>query len=252
MSEKRKKLPSYTSPKGTFRYPKLAEPDFGTEKYPKPAGEFSTQQLWMADSPEAQKMIKLLTPHFEEAKALAEEQFKSISVAARKKMEKDGIKGPKMVDFYAPVYDKETEEETGEIAFKYKMKASGTYKKGKKAGQEWKRQPLVYDAKGKLFPTKDKKGKPIKLPDIWGGTVGRVSFEVAPYFVEGKAEAGISLYLTAVQVIDLVSGGARSASEYGFDEEEGYEYSPDDAQDDPTFGADSSDDDDADVDAGNF
>lgn len=61
----------------------------------------------------------------------------------------------------------------------------------------------------------------LKVPDIWGGTEGKVSFEVAPYFIPGTALAGIKLRLNAVQVIELRSGGNKSAGEYGFGEEEG-------------------------------
>jgi len=66
-----------------------------------------------------------------------------------------------------------------------------------------------------------------KAPSIWGGTVGKVAFEVMPYFNNAQCEGGLSLRLDAVQIIELVSGGGKSASAYGFGEEEGYEHDND-------------------------
>ena len=101
--------------------------------------------------------------------------------------------------------------------FKFKMKASG---KDKKTGKPWSRKPTIFDAKGKPMTP---------VPSIWGGTIGKVSFEVGPYFVQGQAMAGISLSLNAVQIIELRSGGGGTAESYGFGEEDGYEYDEADA-----------------------
>src|ERR1044072_6073546 len=130
--QKRKKLPAYTSPKGTFRFPKLSEVDYGTDKYKKPDGEYSVQLVFEKESPEAQALIAKLTPHLKEAEAEAAEKFKALSVKARKEFEKKAnpITGPQMNSLYQTLYDKETEEETGEIAFKFAMRASGIRKHG--------------------------------------------------------------------------------------------------------------------------
>lgn len=218
MAEARKKLPQFTSERGTFRYPKLTEPDLGNEDYPKPDGEYSVQLVLKADSAEAKKMIATLTPLYKEAIAEAGQAFKDLPIASRKKLEKQKVKGPIENPLYAEIFDKETEEPTGEIAFKFGMKAGGTYKKGPKEGKSWSRKPMVFDAKGKRMDG--------KLPDIWGGTVGKVSFEAGPYFIPGSALAGLKLSLVAVQIIDLVQSGQRSAESLGFGEEEGYEHSP--------------------------
>ena len=210
MAEARIKLPKYTSPKTTFRFPKLAEPDYGNEKYAKPDGEYSVQMLFQADSPEAKALIKQLTPHYQEARAFAAEGFSNLSVKVRKSNEKEGITGPKMNELYSIVYDKETEEPTGEIVFKAAMKASGVRKKGPKTGQKWERKPVIFDARGTRM---------VKVPEIWGGTVGKVAFEVSPYYIEGTNVGGLKLSLTGVQVLDLVSAGGasrfRPACRYG-------------------------------------
>lgn len=113
------------------------------------------------------------------------------------------------------------------------MKASGTIKKGPRAGRTWHRKPQIFDAKGKPM---------LKAPDIWGGTIGKVSFSFVEdgYFIPGTGACGISFQLEAAQIIDLVSGGQRKASDYGFGEEDGYEYdeadTPEDEEDDDEFG----------------
>jgi hypothetical protein len=96
------------------------------------------------------------------------------------------------------------------------MPASGVYKKGPKEGQKWTAKPHIFDAKGTRL---------VNPPSIWGGTTGRLSFEMRPYFIPGTGAAGLSLRLIGAQIIDLVSGGARSAKDLGFGEVEGgYEY----------------------------
>jgi hypothetical protein len=163
------------------------------------------------DSAEAAELLAMLRPHYQEALALAEEEYNKLPVGTRKK-----LGGVNPNDLYTVLYDKETEEETGEIAFKFTMKASGKYRDGHaKAGQRWQRRPMIFDAKGKPMD---------KAPNIWGGTVGRIRFEVSPYFIPGTGAAGLKLSLMGVQVIKLVSNGAQTADEMGFEEEDGYEY----------------------------
>jgi hypothetical protein len=170
------------------------------------------QLVLKTESKEAKQLIKELTPLYEEARAIAEDEFKALAVDTRKAFEKKGIKGPQMNPLFTEVYDKETEEPTGEIVFKFAMKARGV---SKKTNKKWSRKPNIFDAKGKRMR---------KLPDIWGGTVGKVAFEAVPYFIPGTAAAGLRLPLVGAQIIDLVAGGARTASSMGFEEEEGYEH----------------------------
>lgn len=107
--------------------------------------------------------------------------------------------------------DDDTGEETGNLILKAKMKASGI---SKKDGKPWTRAPKLFDAKGKPFPA--------KAPAIYGGSVLKVAVEAVPYYAANDNVVGITLRLEAVQVIDLVSGGGRSASAYGFGSEDGY------------------------------
>lgn len=216
MADKKPKNPEFTSPRGTYVYPKLNEPDYGTDEFPKPDGEYSLRlRLTEAEAePLLEKLKPLLQAAYEEGRA----KFAELPVATRKKL-KDITEN----ELFQVEYDKETEEPTGNVLFKFAMKASG---KSKKTGKEWSRKPVIFDAKGK---------KMVNAPAIWGGTVGKVSFEVRPYFIVGSGAAGLKLGLNAVQIIDLVSGGGRDAEGYGFGEEDGYE--ADDEQDAEDNGA---------------
>jgi len=225
---KRKKLPSFTSPKLVFKFPKLVDADYGSNDYPKPDGEFSTKGIGKLSDPAVQKFIAALKPLHDEAVAEAEEKFKELKVETRKK-----LGSVKVNDLFTTLYDQETEEETGEVEFKFAMKHRIEIKKGPKAGQTIIKYPALFDAKGKPIVVRDKEGKTLRnAPQIWGGTVGKVSFEASPYFIPGTGAAGLKLNLMAVQIIDLVSGGQRNASGYGFGEEDGYE--ADEVSDEPT------------------
>lgn len=208
------KRPTYTSPKGLFTYPALSKPDYGNENFPKPDGEFKTG-LTVAMSPEVQAFIDKLMPAWTEAIRLGQIAFAKLDVKLRKKF---GELTEQM--FYEIEYDKETEEPTGNVTFKFKTKYKILDKKT---------DTIRFNKIG-LF---DAKGKPLAADTlIYGGSQGKVSFQTSDYFVAGQGMAGISLRLLAAQVIDLVGPGNRSASSYGFGEEEGFEATESDMQED--------------------
>lgn len=213
MADTKRKYPKLISPRLTLVFPKLSEPDFGSKDYPKPDGEYSTKGSIQADSPEAKAFLAALEPHYRAAMAEGAEAFSKLQIATRKKLGKITEN-----DLFTTVYDKETEEPTGAIEFKFAMKASGVVKKGPRTGKKWERKPDIFDARGVPM---------VKVPAIWGGTVAKVSFEASPYFIPGTGAAGLKLNLVAVQIIDLVSGGQRNAASHGFGTEEGgYSYEP--------------------------
>lgn len=224
MANKKPKNPEFVSPRGTFRYPKLNEPDYGTEEFPKPDGEYSVRLILTEE--DAQPLVDQLQPLLDAAVAEAQEKFKELPVATRKKLKEVTVN-----DLFQVEYDQETEEPTGNVIFKFAMKASGVTKDKK----PWSRKPVIFDAKGKK----------LKNPEpIWGGTEGKVAFEVRPYFIAGTGAAGLKLGLNAVQIIELVSGGGRDAEGYGFGAEEGYEAGDnEDADDNGTFQDESGSDD---------
>jgi hypothetical protein len=185
-------------------FPALTKPDYGNEAFPQPDGVYKVN-LRMTEE-DAEPLIAKLTPVWEQAEKDGQEEFDALPVANRKKL-KNGFQ---MNDMFEREYDKDTEEETGYVIFKFKSKASGKNKKG----ERWTRKVPLFNAKGVLLKNP---------PNVWGGTEGKVSYEVAPYFIAGQGQAGISLRLQAVQILELVSEGSRSASGYGFGEEDGYD-----------------------------
>jgi len=205
---RKQRLPEVTSPKGVFKFPAIHAPYYGSDEYPDPDGTYGVRLILEEDAPETQAFLKKIIPHYQAAIAAAEEQFNQLPVSTRKKLGK-----VTQNCLYDTVYDPETEEPTGQIELRVKMKAGGTFKKGPKEGQKWSRKPMVYDAK--MNRLKD-------VPEAWGGTVGRVSMQLRPYFVAGTGVAGLQLALQAVQIIDLIEGGERSAESLGFEAEEGY------------------------------
>jgi hypothetical protein len=232
MANKRPKAPSFTTPKGTFRFPKLSEVDFGAKEFPKAEGEYSVQLVLRADDPDTQALIEKLKPLHEAALQRGDTAFKALKAETRKKLGQ-----LKVNDLYTELLDQDTEEPTGELVFKFAARASGEYKNGSKAGQFWDTRPTVFDVKTNVLiqgfrfrdRADDEKMADVHVkssPGIWGGSTGKVSFEVGidkdgepGYFIPGTGAAGLKLALNAVQVIDLVSAGQRSAEDYGFGNE---------------------------------
>nr|WP_294850076.1 hypothetical protein [uncultured Sphingomonas sp.] len=215
--------PTFTTPKGPFIWPRLNEPDTKHDA----AGVYECKVELNLDDALVQK-IKAKAQELAEAKfAEVKEQFADDSKvffdedaydakvaelkAAGKKALAEKLKLITLVEPMAPEIDDEGDE-TGSVMIKAKMKASGVYKSGPKTGQRWERRPNVYDAKGTALK---------KLPSIGGGTIGKMNIELNPYYAANDGKVGVSFRLNAVQVIELVEFGGKSASGFGFGEEDG-------------------------------
>ena len=199
------KRPTYTSPKGTFKFPKLTVPD---TKF-KPEGEYSVKLVVSSDAPGVAKLISECDR--QAAASLAEAKQNARNAAEAKKWETKYLP-------YAEVLDDETGEPTGDVEFKFTMKASGV---AKKTGKPWSRKPALFDAKGKLITGE---------PTIGGGSTGKVSYQFIPYAPTTTVGASVKLALEAAQIIELREYTAQDASAFGFQEEEGgYEFSEEDA-----------------------
>jgi hypothetical protein len=231
MAAKKNKKPSFTTPVGEALYPRLNEPDTKFKDH----GEYSVKLILKEE--DAQKLIEKLRPLHEEAIKEAEKEFKKLKPAQKKKLKQVSVN-----DFYEAEYDEE-ENETGRFIFNFKTAASGI---SKKTGKKWERKVPVFDSKRKAVN--------LSKVQIWSGTTMRIAFDVGPYFVNATGMAGITLYLNAVQIIELVNGGQRSAASYGFEEEEdGFDVAEaDPASDfeDEDEGYEADDDDDDNDDAG--
>ncbi len=188
--EKKKKYAQHTTSKGTFKFCHLNKPN---DKF-KAEGEYSVDFL---QTPEEAKALT----------ALIDAEMGLAAVQAKKDNPK--VKNIKVADKPYKMDTDQDGNETGLIKFKFKAKASGM----KKDKKPWTFRPAVFDAKGGVIPN---------TVQIWGGTIGRVSFELMPFYT-AQVGAGVSLRLKAVKILDLKTGQGRDAKAYGFgDEEDGY------------------------------
>lgn len=176
---------------GDFVYPTfLNEPD--TEFYP--LGEFKVRlALDEAEAKPYREMIDGL-----QQKGLA------IGKAAKQTQALQD----KLADLpYQPEVSRETGEKTGRTMFTFKQK----HKVQKRDGKLIEFSVGVFDSQGEPIP---------EDVQVWAGTRGKVSFLAEPFCT--ALGAGVTLRLRGVQVVELKSRGARSASDLGFDATEGY------------------------------
>lgn len=90
--------------------------------------------------------------------------------------------------------------------FKFKM----THIIRCKNGKDWERTVPVFDAGQKPIET-----------EIGNGSKIKVAYELTPFYITSK-NYGISLRMSAVQVLELNDANNESAESFGFAEEEGY------------------------------
>lgn len=198
-------------PKAPSIFPKLNTPDTKFD----PDGVFEVKLRYVEGQEETGligRTVVTLDEILERAKAMRDEfaEAKREELMAGDGKQKKKAKELSVRDIGEQECDDDTGEETGNLILKAKMKASGI---SKKDGKPWKRSPNIFQANGKPFT---------KVPSIYGGSVLKVAVEIVPYYAANDNVVGVTLRLEAVQVIDLVSGGGRSASAYGFGAEEGY------------------------------
>ncbi len=196
-----------TTPIGTITYSHLTEPDYD---YDKVCGSYNVKLRLSAEE---------IEPILSKAKAMMEEEYEKAKAACKTKLELSKLKYTDDLPIKPELNDEA--EETGCYILGAKMKASGETKEGK----PWTRRPVIYDAAG----------EPVTDPalSIWGGTKARVAFEISPF--NTAIGVGFSCRLAAVQIIELVSSGQRSAESFGFDAVEGgYVSQPTSNTSDPT------------------
>lgn len=221
----------YTSPKGEALFASVVNVDYGTEQYPNPKGGY---KLTLAlESAAADKLRGMLAEEIDMARNIAEDKFRELKPATRKKLGNMTFN-----ELGVEEYDKD-DQPTGRILFRFKT--SAFYEK--RDGTKMQRKVPLFDSMMQPVLLKEEPGN---------GSLVRVAFTCAPYFVEGQGAGGLSLYLDAVQIIKLNLFGGRSASDYGFGEEDvdgGFNAA--DVKDDEAAQAtppeDSADDDDGDV-----
>ena len=181
------------SPRGRARWPKLNEPE----------RKFNAKGEYVVE----------LVPANEEASPFKEQIDALIETSYAAFCKREGKKTLKRANLpYKNVVD-QNGEETGELAFKFKMKALVETRDGR----SWEQRPDLFDAKGKQMPTTEV---------IGGGSIIRVSGEAFPWYTPALG-FGVSLRLKGVQVLELKAPAGGDAASHGFKKEEGFETSED-------------------------
>lgn len=188
--EKKQKRDIHITPTGVAVFPHLNTPD----EY---EGKKTYKTALRLSADEAAGLQKLID---EATDAAWEELLPKVKPAARKAMSKYYP--------YEDEYDRETEEPTGNVLFKFSKNAEF---KDKKTGKMIETTVAIVDAKKKPMDE-----------NVWGGSALKVAFFMFPFKNDAAKNIGVSLKMQAVQVIDLVTSGGGNAGSV-FDEEEGYE-----------------------------
>lgn len=221
-----KKYKAQLTPKGVFKFPALTSPDTykGDTKY-------KCTLLVDPDDAGVPEFVAKLEKIRDEEIARTKAELKE---AGKEKLAQKVQPRPV---FYEDE-DKEGEP-TGKIGFFAKMNAEY---KDHRTGNTKQLSPKFFDAKGSKIK---------RVPEIWGGTVGRLGVDIIGSKRPSDGAIGVTLYLDAVFIIDLNGPGGRDANAYGYTpEENGYSVSDleDDFEDDESeydsSGGDEEDDDD--------
>lgn len=226
MARKRVRL---TSPIGVAKFPYLTTPD---TKF-KAEGEYSVNLI--LDPEECADFLADLD-------ALADEAVEKAKQDLIEKKKKAYAKAVVRANPYRPELDQDGNE-TGMIEVRFKSKASFQRKDG-----------TVVNIRPRLFDAKGAQVDPSKVT-IYSGSVLRVNFTPNPYYVASLKSAGVSLLLNAVQILELVEYGGGSAEDFGFEVEEGFDFTEkedssfeDDDNDVTEDESDTDDDNDEDID----
>lgn len=193
------KRQSFTSPVGVLGFPcAIAEPDatFADQTKPNDKGEYKARLVLPKESAEAKAFLAKLESVWEQY------YNETCTQQGKKKLKVDPENLP-----WADELDRDTDEPTGNIVFRFKLKA----RVEKKDGTFFDQRPKVFDAKGTLIR---------EVPAIGPGSRCRIAGQVNCWYT---SKVGMSLWLEACQLIQLVErGGGKDAGGYGFGAEKGF------------------------------
>ena len=175
-------IPTKVSVAAEAVYPHLVKPDVRFNEL----GEYKVT-LKVAKQ-DASQMVKEIDQAIEDSLAKAEKDNKGKKIKSAPKPYK---------------------EESNNVFFKFKMKASGV---NKRTQEKFTQSPQLLDAK---------KNPIASNTSIWGGSIMKVAYHPVPYCTP-MLGAGVSLRLKADQIIKLVEGKADNI----FKEEDGFEATP--------------------------
>jgi hypothetical protein len=196
----RRKFKDFTkgvTPAGRFSFPKLQEPDTKFNEY----GEYSVGVELSGES--AETLRELIEEVYEtEYKLECAEHGKTL-----KKYESLP---------FGQTLDRDKQPVEGSTTFKLKRKAGGVFGKNHaKAGETWTASFPIFSAAGTEKVTEP----------IWGGSTGRVSFIIVPWYTPSLG-FGVRLQIEAVKILSLVTMGDKAPDSFGFEDEEGYAAAP--------------------------
>lgn len=183
------KTRNMVTPIGTAVFPNLTKPDTEFSE----DGVYRTKLALDPALPATQKMLEELDVILKEAVEAVKEATGKAKVQVHPLWTKEVVKD-----------DDGNETETGNILINVKTNAIRKSKDGQRAKVNLK----IVDSKRHDHP---------KSTPIYGGSRLRIAFWPRPNFTQGKLF--LTLYITAVQVVELVT----SNSDDFFDDEDGYE-----------------------------
>jgi hypothetical protein len=206
--KKRSEYPTIITPRGVVAWAQLNEPDFEYKK----EGEFHVR-----GRPDTSDPPMTSWSSWRPRSATSSSRRQKAELTAQKKgalaqQAQQGGGGQ------AEEVDRESGDETGEMLIRAGMKHHIEIKNGPKAGQSFDKVPDFFNAQGARLKTRRRSAA------VRSSSSASASF---PTWFPKDGEVGVSYQLEGVQILKLVSGGQRSASDYGFGAEDG-----DDIQDD--------------------
>lgn len=200
--KKRNEYPTMITPRGVVAWANLNEPDY---EYKKEEGEFHVRIRPNTNEPSYTELVELATK-------VRDEFLEETTDELRRQKKGALIAKLHTVDVVKEEIDRETAQPTGEMLIRAGMKHHITIKNGPKAGQSFDKVPDFFNAQGARLKNP---------PRIGSGSELKLSVRIVPYLMPKDGEVGVSYQLEGVQILKLVTGGQRSASDHGFGVEEG-------------------------------
>lgn len=208
-TQQKRKLETFTTPAGIAKFPRLNKPETEVNGKALETPRFKTTIVFDESDPGVEAFKAKLEAEHDKAIAIAEKARKADPKRAKKPLA--------INETIKPVLDADGNEVEGKFEIVVKTQA------------------VTRDGTPKVIRMFSASGKPVKA-NVGGGSTIKANISLDGY--DSNLGAGLSLYLNAIQIIDLTEFGGGDASSYGFGKEEGYEASGDEGDSGDEFPAD--------------